>query len=152
MFGSVCIKADCLICCTIPQASPLAFVHQHLLQLPGREGNSCSSLTYHPGRVLGAGYTALLITCLTWIAPARLQTGLIPDSVVDIATSSEFGWGVFSSLFDVRLNFMSCCGIGPLIHDEYWLKVRCERLVFFVFCIPTEGTWDHSPGCMDLGD
>ena len=28
-------------------------------------------------------------------------------------------------MLDFRLNFMCCCGVGPLIHDTYWLNVRC---------------------------
>ena len=54
-----------------------------------------------------------------------IQSGVIPDSIVNIASSSSFGWGVFSNLFDARLNFMSCCGVGPLIHDKYWHNTRC---------------------------
>ena len=70
---------------------------------------------------------ALLLTIKT---PPRLlscllftdQTGTIPASAVrSEALTSGYGSGL-----DLRLNFMSCCGIGPLVHDPYWLDVRLD--------------------------
>ena len=52
--------------------------------------------------------------------PVHPQTGSLPNSIVDIASLTSY-----NSLLDFRLNFMCCCGVGPLIHDQYWLNVRC---------------------------
>ena len=53
------------------------------------------------------------------------QTGSIPNGATSIAALTSY-----NSYFDVRLNFMSCCGIGPLVRDfPYFTNVRYTLLL-----------------------
>ena len=49
-------------------------------------------------------------------------TGVIPDSITNIITVVFSS--VFQSVLDVRLNFLCCCGVGPLVHDPYYVNIR----------------------------
>ena len=48
-----------------------------------------------------------------------MQSGSLPESIVD---GLEAALGTLT-FFDARLNFMSCCGVGPLLHDPYFTLV-----------------------------
>ena len=56
-------------------------------------------------------------TLLYYFLP--VQTGSLPSSIVDIKSLTKY-----DSMLDFRLSFMCCCGVGPMIHDPYWLNVR----------------------------
>ncbi len=58
-------------------------------------------------------------------------TGSIPDSVMN----SE-GLELYSSLLDLRFTFMSCCSIGPLIHDGDYKNARSEEEVQTILILP----------------
>lgn len=47
------------------------------------------------------------------------QTGTLPNNILDAyALTTDAG------MLDLRLNYMSCCGVGPLIHDPGWTNYR----------------------------
>ena len=51
------------------------------------------------------------------------QTGSLPNSLANVTALQTY-----NSLLDFRLNYMCCCGVGPLRHDPYWNNVRCGPL------------------------
>ena len=52
-------------------------------------------------------------------ASSGAQTGTLPDDILDVhALTTD------ASMLDLRLNLISCCGVGPLIHDPGWITFR----------------------------
>ena len=42
------------------------------------------------------------------------QTGSLPSDIASVLSLTGY-----SGLLDTRLNFMCCCGVGPLLYGEY---------------------------------
>jgi hypothetical protein len=50
-----------------------------------------------------------------------MQSGTIPESIANVFKGANSN--ILASV-DLRLNFLSCCGIGPLIQDYFFWNVR----------------------------
>ena len=45
---------------------------------------------------------------------STMQSGSLPSDIASVMSLTGY-----SGMLDIRLNFMCCCGVGPLIGDVY---------------------------------